>query len=70
MRIPSEILKIIDKKATEVEISRNELINQMILYSLQNMDDSSKKHNRRKLVYVHGGIFCLFIIDRLWNKCP
>ena len=59
LRIPSEILKIIDKKATEVEISRNELINQMILYSLQNMD-----------VYVHGGIFCLFIIDRLWNKCP
>lgn len=43
MRIPSEILKIIDKKATEVEISRNELINQMILYSLQNMDDSSKE---------------------------
>ena len=42
LRIPSEILKIIDKKATEVEISRNELINQMILYSLQNMDDSSK----------------------------
>jgi metal-responsive CopG/Arc/MetJ family transcriptional regulator len=43
LRIPSEILKIIDKKATEVEISRNELINQMILYSLQNMDDSSKE---------------------------
>ena len=43
LRIPSEVLKIIDKKATEVEISRNELINQMILYSLQNMDDSSKE---------------------------
>lgn len=43
LRIPSEILKIIDKKATEVEISRNDLINQMILYSLQNMDDSSKE---------------------------
>lgn len=43
LRIPSEILKIIDNKATEVEISRNELINQMILYSLQNMDDSSKE---------------------------
>ena len=43
LRIPSEILKIIDKKATEVEISRNKLINQMILYSLQNMDDSSKE---------------------------
>lgn len=43
LRIPTEILKIIDDKADEVEISRNELINQMILYSLQNMDDSSKE---------------------------
>lgn len=42
LRIPSEILKIIDDKADEVEISRNELLNQMIIYALENMDDSSK----------------------------
>lgn len=43
LRIPTEILKIIDDKADEVEISRNELLNQMIIYALENMDDTPKK---------------------------
>ena len=43
LRIPSEILKIIDDKADEVEISRNELLNQMIIYALENMDDTPKE---------------------------
>jgi metal-responsive CopG/Arc/MetJ family transcriptional regulator len=42
LRIPSELLKTIDNKAGQVGISRNELISQMILYALENMDDSSK----------------------------
>ena len=41
LRISSDILKTIDNKSTEIGISRNELINQMIQYSLDNMDDTS-----------------------------
>jgi len=41
LRISSDILKTIDNKSAEIGISRNELINQMIQYSLDNMDDTS-----------------------------
>ena len=41
LRISSDILKTIDYKSAEIGISRNELINQMIQYSLDNMDDTS-----------------------------
>lgn len=41
LRISSDILKTIDNKSPEIGISRNELINQMIQYSLDNMDDTS-----------------------------
>lgn len=40
MRISTDMLKIIDDKAAEIDISRNELINQMIVYALENMDDA------------------------------
>lgn len=40
MRIPVALLQVLDKKAAESGISRNELINQMIQYALDNMDDS------------------------------
>ena len=40
MRIDSDLLKDIDGKAAAVGISRNELLNQMILYAFSNMDDS------------------------------
>ncbi len=40
MRIPADLLKTIDNKAGEIGISRNELINQMIQYALDNMDDN------------------------------
>jgi len=43
MRISSDILKVLDDKANEIGISRNELINQMITFALENMDDSSKE---------------------------
>lgn len=41
MRISSDLLRILDEKAVEADISRNELINQMIMFALANMDDSS-----------------------------
>ena len=39
LRIPTDILQLIDTKAAAIGISRNELINQMISYSLKNMAD-------------------------------
>ena len=42
MRIDSDLLKNIDGKAAAVGSSRNELLNQMILYALSNMDDSDE----------------------------
>lgn len=41
MRIPSDTLKVVDDKAAEIGISRNELINQMILFALANMEDTT-----------------------------
>ena len=43
MRISTETLQILDQKAAEIGISRNELINQMILFSLANMADPEKE---------------------------
>ncbi len=39
IRVPIDTLKTIDQKAGEVDISRNELINQMILFALENMSE-------------------------------
>lgn len=41
MRISTDTLQIVDEKAAEIGISRNELINQMILYALANMENSN-----------------------------
>ena len=43
LRIPTDTLQEIDEKAAIIEISRNELINQMIQYALSNMEDPSAK---------------------------
>ena len=40
MRISTATLKQIDSKAAEIGISRNELINQCILFALATMEDS------------------------------
>ncbi len=40
MRISTDTLQILDKKAAKAGISRNELINQMVQFALENMDDS------------------------------
>lgn len=42
IRIPSNVLKTVDEKASEVDISRNEFINQCILFALQNMADNKE----------------------------
>lgn len=42
MRIPVDLLYIVDEKAAAVGISRNELINQMIVYALSNMEEESQ----------------------------
>ena len=43
MRISVDVLSTIDEKAAAVGISRNELINQCIMFALENMDDSSNE---------------------------
>ncbi len=43
IRISVDTLEEVDRKAAAVGISRNELINQMIAYSLANMDDIPNK---------------------------
>ena len=47
MRIDSDVLKTIDKKAAAVGISRNEFMNQMIQYALSNMDESTQGEAER-----------------------
>ncbi|PWM15268.1 MAG: CopG family transcriptional regulator [Clostridia bacterium] len=39
IRIPKDVLDIIDQKSTACGISRNEFINQCIMYALENMED-------------------------------
>ena len=39
LRLAISTLEDIDRKATEIGISRNELINQMIVFALSSMDD-------------------------------
>ena len=41
MRISTDLLHILDEKAKEADISRNELINQMIMFALANMEDTT-----------------------------
>ncbi len=48
MRIDSDVLKNIDCKAAAVGISRNELINQMILYAFSNMEDSPQEESLKE----------------------
>lgn len=39
IRISKEMLDIIDRKSTACGISRNEFINQCIIYALENMEE-------------------------------
>lgn len=40
MRISSDLLKKLDQMAAASDISRNELINQMILFALDHMEEN------------------------------
>lgn len=42
VRISKDILEIVDEKAAKADISRNELINQCILFALANMDEEKE----------------------------
>ncbi len=42
MRISTETLRILDDMAAKSDISRNELINQMILFALEHMEEDEK----------------------------
>ena len=42
LRLDSDLLKAIDEKSAIYEISRNELINQMITFALDNMQEETK----------------------------
>ena len=44
MRISADTLHILDDKAASIGISRNELINQMILFALANMAESPENN--------------------------
>ncbi len=44
LRISTDTIQQIDKKATAIEISRNELINQMITFALEHMEDTPKQN--------------------------
>lgn len=43
MRISLELLSEVDRRAAEFQISRNELINQCIVYALAHMEEPEKK---------------------------
>lgn len=43
MRISTDTLQILDDKAAAISISRNELINQMVLFALANMEEPKQK---------------------------
>ena len=42
MRIPVDTLKLLDDKAAKSDISRNELINQMIAFALEHMEETEE----------------------------
>ena len=43
MRIPSDVLEKLDTMAADAEISRNELINQMIAFAMAHMEEDNDK---------------------------
>lgn len=43
MRISTDILKLLDEMAAKNDISRNELINQMIVFALERMEDKNEQ---------------------------
>lgn len=42
LRIPTDVLRKIDNQSVKVGISRNELLNQMIVFALENMEEESE----------------------------
>ena len=49
MRILVDVLQILDEKTGQTGISRNELINQMIVFALANMDEAEKSSDKQHI---------------------
>lgn len=43
IRLPAELLRIIDENAAKADISRNEFINQSIVFALEHLKDKKSK---------------------------
>lgn len=43
IRIPKDVLDLVDQKAAAFDISRNEFINQCILYAINNLSEDKKE---------------------------
>lgn len=43
MRIPKDVLEILDQKSAQADISRNEFINQCILFALAHMESNENE---------------------------
>ena len=41
MRIPKDVLEILDQKSAQANISRNEFINQCVLFALAHMENEA-----------------------------
>lgn len=44
IRLPSDLLKLIDTNAAKADISRNEFINQCIIFALEHLRDESSEN--------------------------
>lgn len=53
----------LDEKAKECDISRNELINQMILFALANMADPSEEKYTARSYAELGGHFIMLLVQ-------
>lgn len=45
IRIPSDLLKTVDKKSAEADISRNEFINQCILFAIDHLQERNHEEH-------------------------
>lgn len=43
MRIPKDVLEILDQKSAQADISRNQMINQCILFALAHMETENEE---------------------------
>ena len=57
MRIPKDVLEILDQKSAQANISRNEFINQCILFALPTWKTKHKNHSKKAQTLRSGQFF-------------